>query len=314
MKDNMRVTIALPAYKATYLNVAIDSILNQTFVDFELIIVNDASPENIDSIVSRYNDNRITYFKNSVNIGSTNLIKQWNYCLSLAKGDYFVLASDDDIYAPTFLESLLNLSEKYPSVNVFHSRVGIIDSNGITLDYTICCAEWESSLTFIWHKICKFRNQYIPEFMFKTEQLALQGGFIDFPSAWGSDHATTFLLSYETGVVCCNEPNFMWRSSGLNISGSGNFSGNKLNALFKYIKWLTNFLNENHFNDNQELKPLILKDLRYYIEKRAPSLLMEFPAKTLFTIFLTSNYNGIKINRKLILKTAFKKVLNNYPY
>ena len=310
MKDKIKVTIALPAYKATFLSAAIDSILNQTFVDFELIIVNDASPEDIDSIVSKYNDNRITYFKNPENIGSISLIKQWNYCLSLAQGKYFVLASDDDIYGPNFLKSLLSLSDKYPKVNVFHSRVGIIDSNGAILDYTICCAEWESSLTFIWHKICKFRNQYIPEFMFNREQLELNGGFIDFPSAWGSDHATTFMLSQQTGVVCCNEANFMWRSSGLNISSSGNFSDNKLKALFKYIQWLNNFLNQNHFSDDQELKPLILKDLGEYVKKRAPSLLMEFPAKKLFVIFLTSTYKNVKVDRMLILKSVFRKISN----
>lgn len=56
------VSIGIPAYKATYLKEAIDSVLNQTYTKFELIIVNDKSPENIEEIISTYNDKRIRYY------------------------------------------------------------------------------------------------------------------------------------------------------------------------------------------------------------------------------------------------------------
>ncbi|MGS3108146.1 glycosyltransferase, partial [Escherichia coli] len=74
----------------------IDSILSQTFKDFELIIVNDASPENLDSIISSYDDTRIRYYKNDKNCGAENVIDNWNKCLSFANGDYFILMGDDD--------------------------------------------------------------------------------------------------------------------------------------------------------------------------------------------------------------------------
>lgn len=63
------VSIGIPAYKATYLKEAIDSVLNQTYTKFELIIVNDKSPENIEEIISTYNDKRIRYYKNEDNLG-----------------------------------------------------------------------------------------------------------------------------------------------------------------------------------------------------------------------------------------------------
>jgi glycosyltransferase involved in cell wall biosynthesis len=69
----------LPVFKAKYLSESIDSILNQTMSDFELIIVNDQSPDDIDSIVFSFNDSRIQYDINEKNIGGTDLILNWNF-------------------------------------------------------------------------------------------------------------------------------------------------------------------------------------------------------------------------------------------
>ena len=95
---NRLYSFVLPAYKAKFLGEAIDSILAQTYTNFELIIVNDASPEDLESIVKLYDDPRIQYYTNKVNVGGKDLIAQWNYSITYAKGEYLILASDDDIY------------------------------------------------------------------------------------------------------------------------------------------------------------------------------------------------------------------------
>ena len=72
-------SILLPAYKCRYLKECIDSVMAQTYSNWELVIVNDASPENLDSIVLQYNDARIHYYKNKHNYGAKHLVHQWNY-------------------------------------------------------------------------------------------------------------------------------------------------------------------------------------------------------------------------------------------
>ena len=87
----MRYSIGIPAYKGKFLFKCIESILKQDYADFELIIVNDASPEDLYSIVRQFDDPRIRYFKNDKNCGAENVVDNWNICLSYAVGDYFVL-------------------------------------------------------------------------------------------------------------------------------------------------------------------------------------------------------------------------------
>lgn len=60
----MKFSITIPAFKAKFLKECIDSVLSQTYKNFEVIIVNDASPEDLTSIVNQYDDPRIRYFIN----------------------------------------------------------------------------------------------------------------------------------------------------------------------------------------------------------------------------------------------------------
>lgn len=98
----IKYSFVLPAYKTGFIKEAIDSILEQTYKDFELIIINDASPEDLNSIVNTYCDERIRYYVNEKNVGGKDLVSQWNHCLQYAVGEYVILASDDDVYFPLY--------------------------------------------------------------------------------------------------------------------------------------------------------------------------------------------------------------------
>lgn len=89
------VSVCIPTYQgAQYLEFTIKSVLNQTYPNFELWIVNDCSPDNTDQVVQIFNDSRIQYIKRKYNYGYSST---WNLCLSLARGKYFKLLPHDDL-------------------------------------------------------------------------------------------------------------------------------------------------------------------------------------------------------------------------
>lgn len=94
-----KISVLMPVYntKAAYLKAAIESILNQTFSDFEFIIINDGSENNAEEVILSYTDKRIKYIKNKENIG---LIKTLNKGLLYSKGEYIARMDSDDIALP----------------------------------------------------------------------------------------------------------------------------------------------------------------------------------------------------------------------
>lgn len=121
------VSVILPTYNhAPYLEQRIDSILNQTYKDFELIILDDCSPDNSRNIIESYrNDPHISHIVyNETNSGST--FKQWKKGIQLAKGEYIWIAESDDYADITFLEKTMDSIYKYNSVLCF-SQTTIVD-------------------------------------------------------------------------------------------------------------------------------------------------------------------------------------------
>jgi glycosyltransferase involved in cell wall biosynthesis len=112
-----------------FLKDALDSLLGQTFRDFELIISDNASTDHTQEICEQYakGDRRIRYYRNEKNMGAG-----WNIrrVFDLGRGKYFKWAACDDLCAPEFFERGLAALEKDPSIVLAHSRTRVIDHRG----------------------------------------------------------------------------------------------------------------------------------------------------------------------------------------
>jgi glycosyltransferase involved in cell wall biosynthesis len=266
---NPLFSVCISAYKSKFLYDAISSILNQTYSEFELIILDDCSPNPISEVIGQFSDIRISYIKNEVNVGAENLVHNWNKCLQLANGEYIIMMGDDDILKPNYLEVFKNLIIRYPMLDIYHCRSEIIDENSKTVMLTPSWPEFESVYDSIWHRLSNSRLQYISDFVFTVAALKKNGGFIHFPLAWGSDDVSSYIASSEKGIAHTNEIIFCYRMSQFTISslGSGEL---KMKAVHLQEQWLQNFLVKipNQYQD-KILRQVILNNLeKTFLKKR----------------------------------------------
>lgn len=126
-KSQPKLTIGLPVYNGEkFLQQSLDSLLNQSFGDFELIICDNASTDNTEAICRDYaaQDSRIIYYRNPSNIGCA---CNFNRVFQLSQTEYFKWAAYDDLHAPNFLAECIQFLEENPDYILCHSHTYLID-------------------------------------------------------------------------------------------------------------------------------------------------------------------------------------------
>jgi glycosyltransferase EpsE len=128
-KSNPKISVIMPFYNAEkFLDEATQSILNQTFSDFEFIIINDASTDESDKIVQRYLvDRRIKYVKNEINRGIT---RNLNCGIRMAKAGLIARMDGDDISSPERLERQFSFLQNNEDIDIVGSFASVINENG----------------------------------------------------------------------------------------------------------------------------------------------------------------------------------------
>ena len=280
----MKFSITIPSYKKRYLSEAIDSVLAQTYKNFEIIIVDDCSPEDIKSVVDKYNDSRIHYYRNSRNCGAKDVVDNWNICLGYCTGDYVICMGDDDRLMPCCLEEYAKLIEKYPGLGVYHAWTEVIDEKSDHFSITTPRPEYESCMSLIWNRWHGYSKQFIGDFCFDVEQLKADGGFFKLPMAWASDDISAVRAARIGGIANTQIICFQYRQNRYTISSTGS-SYVKADAILLERNWYKDFLRnykvredsidrlfyisvnteiEQHFRE--KFKVLLAQDMKTYPE------------------------------------------------
>jgi glycosyltransferase involved in cell wall biosynthesis len=139
-----KVSVGMPVYNGdNFIIQAIDSILSQTFKDFELIISDNGSTDKTEQICRTYakKDSRIRYYRYNQNRGAA-----WNFnnAFKLAKGEYFKWMAHDDLLHPDFLKKSVNCLDENPDFILCYSQVKTINEPGLIKIY-----DWSDSFTRI---------------------------------------------------------------------------------------------------------------------------------------------------------------------
>jgi glycosyltransferase involved in cell wall biosynthesis len=127
--NKVPLTVALMTYNrgSTYLKEAIEGILNQTYEDFEFLILDNHSTDDTPSIVMGYDDHRIRYVRNAPGLTATfNGVS----AMQIARGERLIITHDDDVMLPTLLEKQMALMDANPDITAVWTNVQVIDETG----------------------------------------------------------------------------------------------------------------------------------------------------------------------------------------
>lgn len=282
-----KFSILIPAYKKRYLKECIDSILNQTYSNFEIIILNDASPECLEEVFKEYSDKRIKYFCNSKNVGAVDVVDNWNKCLELSSGDYVICMGDDDKLQSECLTIYSKMIDSYPNISVFHTRSIIIDEDSKPYQMTSTRAEYETMYDYVFNCLMNYTVQFVGDFLYKAEELKESGGYYKLPLAWGSDYLTSFIAASSNGIVHTNIPLFCYRQNRQSIT-SRSFGDLKYKATREKCMFLKEFIEKSNptTEDSLIMKNMILKRLPQYSFKSMTGELSDILRnKTLYNVF-----------------------------
>ena len=133
MAENIFFSVIIPTYnRADLIGKTIESLLNQTFQNFELLIIDDGSSDNTEEVIKRIKDERISYFKKQ----NEERAAARNFGTKKAKGLYVNFFDSDDIAYPNHLETAYNFIQNKGEINIFHVNYDIKNLNGIIIRNT----------------------------------------------------------------------------------------------------------------------------------------------------------------------------------
>jgi glycosyltransferase involved in cell wall biosynthesis len=258
MPNPPKVSVILTSYNhAKYLREAIDSTLNQTFADFELIIWDDASTDGSWEIIQSYADARIKTFRNEkqslARYGMNKAIQE------VARGDYIAIHHSDDAWLPEKLEKQVAFLEASPNIGAVFSDVLVMGENGELLP------ENSHSYQKLFAQPNRSRHEWLNHFFYKGNALAHPSVLIrkqcysdcgvyrfGFPAA-DYDMWVRLCMQHEIHILPEKLIKFRVRDGGANITGDR--LENRLRTLFQYHQILRNYLNILSFEELLKIFP-----------------------------------------------------------
>ena len=178
MADKTRplVTIGIPTYNRAsgFLTQALESAVNQTYPNIEIIVSDNCSTDHTEEVVHGFSSPRIRYFKHTENIGPIN---NFNFCVQEARGQYFLMLHDDDLIDPDFVEACMTAVDDNTDMGVIITGTRKIDGNGTILAETPNRLRNDSTKDFFLGWFSGKVALYLCSTLYNCERLKEIGGF-----------------------------------------------------------------------------------------------------------------------------------------
>jgi glycosyltransferase involved in cell wall biosynthesis len=233
------LAIVIPAYKGKFLSATLQALADQTLQKFRVYIADDASPDDISSIVETFTTKLpITYKRFEDNLGTIDLTRHWERSINMLKDEGWIwLLPDDDVPSEDCVQVFFNevgnspLKEKLYRFQTVH-----IDEFGEVFFKPPLCPSVESNIEFLIKKLKFERSSSIAEYIFSRKQYEKVGGFVSLPLAWGSDDLLWIKLAEGNSIITLPAGMVKLRQSGINISSSKDkYTDIKFDAKYKFL-------------------------------------------------------------------------------
>jgi glycosyltransferase involved in cell wall biosynthesis len=296
-----KVTIAINTYnRENLLKYAINGVLSQTFLDFELLILDNGSNDNTLSVVSAFSDNRISYIKNHFNSRSF-----YNYAFFIAKGEFLIITHDDDIMDHDMIENQIKIMHLYPNVSCVSTNARQIDLYDKILDenenynYDQILSKNEYLSFFLNEKsICAPTVMFRLDF-FRTRNLLFKHDI----AGLACDQYLWFkTLEYDTNIYIISKKLYSQRVHNKQDSVENGLNMN-IELLFVFLKEISNLTNEN----NQELTKMVVHKIYYYLTINKKLNIINYSNNELINLFNNNYKNDHLINKQKLLFLLFIK-------
>lgn len=224
------VSILLPVYQGeSYLTQSVDSVLNQTYTNFELIIINDGSTDKTGDIIASYKDKRIR----AVTQKNKGLVESLNVGIKIAKGEYIARQDADDISEPTRLEKQISLLDSSKDAVIVGSSIKVMDMGGKILhEHRVLLNNPELKQELL------IRSPFAHgSVMMRKDALINAGGYLkdDWPA---EDYGLWLRMSKQGDFANIDEPLYIYRENTTGISASNTGLQNSKTTNIQERAWL----------------------------------------------------------------------------
>lgn len=304
--SRQRLAIIIPYYKIVFFEHLLRALADQTNKNFRVYIGDDCSPHPPDSLIEKYKTLlNIEYVRFSDQLGQISLVKQWNRCLAMASVEEWIwFLPDDDVPSRNCVEAFYDSLEMAENrhVKVIRLALEVIDHNGATLKAPMASPAFETNSEYYSRLICGKTISSLGDNIFNAQALRDSGGFIEFPKAWGSDHATILNVSAGGVLHYLKDAKLGFRMSGHNISSDTSDGLKKIAARHEFAKWIK--ANHQIFD-----KPPDAEFYRAFFRKGEHYLVNEWPFNLkiwinayLLSVTCHQSYNPVPIIKLLLMK------------
>jgi glycosyltransferase involved in cell wall biosynthesis len=291
MEYRPKITVLMSIFNGeTFLKEAIESILQQTFKDFEFLIINDCSSDSSLAIINTYSDSRIRIVNNETNLGLT---KSLNIGLNLALGNYIARMDDDDVSFKDRLEKQFNFLEQNIDVGVLGTQA---ISNGRFFKYATKLPLDDYSIK--WNLF--FTNPIIhPGVMFRKDIVLSNGGYNEDKKV-GQDYDLWTRLTSKARFANLPESYIFLRRHENNISVK-NFKKQHIMAIETIKTFLKSITNKDF--SNEEMEAFFFQNFRNYYDRAKTIQLIS----KLYDIFIQSN-ELTELEKKAIFRDTKRRI------